>query len=107
MEQNTILLGGTVQDTVSWQAHLEMGEEALIQKLRKKLGTLKFMTKNMTMKGCRLLANGFIISRLIDLIPRWGGTEEKYKKRIQAVLNNTERYVTGAGCRVKASVLMD
>ena len=105
--KSTVLLGGTVQNSTSWQEHLDTGEEALLPKLRRKLGALKFLSRNLSMRSRRLLANSFILSRLTYLLPIWGGTEEKYHRKVQAVLNNTARFVVRAGKREKTETLME
>ena len=66
-------LGGTIQMNSTWQAHLESGDEPLIPKLRKLLGNIKFIGRGIPEKGKLLLVNGIIISRLMYLIPMWGG----------------------------------
>ena len=60
----------------------------------------------MDQKGKLLLANGYIISQVIYLLPLWGGTCKKYKHMIQVVINNTARWITGMGKRTSRSKLM-
>ena len=101
-----LLLGGTFHQTTSWKAHVDSGEEAILPKLRKKLGMLRYIGKNMKMKGKMMLANGYILSRVIYLLPLWGGTDKKYRQKIQVVLNDTARWVCGHGKRTRKIKLM-
>ena len=69
---------------------------------------LKFIGKNLNKKGKLMLANGFIISKIIYLIPLWGGgVEQKYRKKVQIIMNNTARWITGWGKRTNSSKLMN
>ena len=46
VKQSNILLGATLQNDLKWRAHLESGEEPMLASLRKKLGALKHLSKN-------------------------------------------------------------
>ena len=105
--KSTILLGGTIQQNSTWQAHLETGEEPVIPKLRKLLGNLKFIGREIPEKGKLILVNGILISRMIYLMPMWGGTSSKYIKQMQAILNNCARYISGKHKRTKTLELME
>ena len=71
----------------------------------KKLGALKHLSSKLPLKSRKLLANSFIISRLVYLLPIWGGHRIKRPQKIQAVLNNTARFMTGLGKWVSMRVL--
>ena len=43
------------------------------------------------------LANSIIISRLIYLLPIWGGGPDKYMNKVQIILNKTARFINGQG----------
>ena len=89
------LLGINLHENLTWNSHLSTGEKSIIPAVRKKLGALKFMSKTVPQKGRLLLANGMLISKIIYLIPVWGGAETKYLKQLQVLLNKAARYVTG------------
>ena len=99
-------LGGNLQSNLLWQAMLETGEDAVIPILRKKLGTLKFLGKNMPEKCRKLLANGLILGKINYLLPLYGGAPAKYTKKIQIIMNNTARFITKAGRRTSQTSLM-
>ena len=100
------ILGCNIQNTTSWQTHIDGDKDSLLPKLRKQLGLLKFIGKEMTFQGRKLLANGLILSRLCYIMPIWGGTPHKYRKKLQIVLNNTARWVSNSSKRTSKSKLM-
>ena len=93
--RSNILLGGTLQDDLQWRAHFETGEEPLLSALRKKLGTLKYLSKNIPQKSHLILASGLILSKMLYLLPIYGGTQQKYLSKLQTIMNNSIRHVTG------------
>ncbi len=60
----------------------------------------------MNSKGKLLLANRYIMSRIIYLIPLWGGKDFKYRRKVQAVMNETVRWISRFGKRTKKLKLM-
>ena len=74
-EKETLLLGCTLQNNTTWQLHLETGHNALIPKLRKRLGALKYIGKDLSQKANLLLVNSYMISTLLYLLPVWAGTD--------------------------------
>ena len=103
----TVLLGVTLQQNTTWQAHLDTGEDPLIPKLRKTLGGIKYIGKFLSEKGKLMLMNGLVISRLTYLIPMWRGTNDKFLSKIQAVQNNAARFISGKHRRTKTKELME
>ena len=67
---------------------------------------LKFIGQDMNFRGKLLLANAFMISRIIYLLPLCGGTSAKYTKKVQIMMNMTARWVTGSGRRTRSLKLM-
>ena len=100
------LLGGNLHFNLSWRGMIETGEKAILPTLRKKLGALKHAGKMVPTRSKKILANGFILSRINYLIQVWGGTEAKYIRKLQTMLNATARYVTGACRRTSTRWLM-
>ena len=105
--KNEKCLGGTLQDNMQWQAMLETGPDPLLPRLRKKLGILKHVAKNMPHKSKLLLATGLIVGKINYLLLLYGGTQDKYLNKIQVILSNTIRFVTGAHRRTKTNTLMN
>ena len=105
-KRDTLLLGCTLQQNTTWQSHLNIGENALIPKLRKKLGSLKYVAKDFPTKAKLLLVNAHLISHMLYLIPLWAGTEKKYISKLQVTLNNAARFIWNEGKRTKTQHLM-
>ena len=101
------LLGVNLQQNLSWNSHLNTGEKALIPELRKRLGQLKFISKYIPTKSRLMIANSLIQSRIIYLIPLWGGTYPTNIKKVQTLINNVARWITNSGKRTKTRVLME
>ena len=80
----TRILGGNLQDDLSWKYQLETGKKALLPCLRMKIGALKLIAKNIPKKGGLCLVNGIVISKLVYLLPVWGvcrrAGEEKLRR---------------------------
>ena len=103
--KNAKCLGGDLQNSLQWQSMMETGKDAIIPNLRKKLGNLKYLANNIPRKCKILLINGMIQGKINYLLPLYGGTHEKYTKKIQAIMNNSIRWATGAGKRTKTRTL--
>ena len=104
--KNERCLGGTLQHNLTWQAMLDTGEDTLIPILRKKLGILKYLSKNIPQKSRLLLANSLLIGKINYLLPIYGGAPKKYLDQIQRIMNNSVRFITGASRREKSEKLM-
>ena len=91
--KDTLLLGATLQDNTTWQSHLETGDNALIPKIRRKLGVIKHIARDFTQEAKLLLINGYVMNQILYLIPLWSGTCEKYLQKLQVTLNNSARFV--------------
>ena len=103
----TRLLGGNIQDDLTWRGQLELGKKALLPILRTKIGALKIIARNVPEKGRLCLANGIIISKLLYLLPTWGGTHESNLKKTQQVMNMAARVVLNVGRKTKVRTLME
>ena len=100
------LLGVNMGEDLTWNAHLLKGEKPLLASLRKQTGIIKFLSKNMKMSSRKTLAEGLVLSRIKYLLPLWGGTTENLLRKIQVIINNTARAVTGLGKRTSTLTLM-
>ena len=106
-EMSLRILGGNFHRNLSWTAHLEVGENPLLPTLRKRLGALKHLSKEIPKKCRLLLANGFIMSKIVYLIPLWGGTYNKQMGKVQTIMNMTARWINNASRKTKTSTLME
>ena len=100
------LLGINLQNDTSWKSHLQTGEKPLMSALRKRLGALKHLGTQVPKNGRKLLATGLIISKLIYMIPVWGGAPITYIRKLQRIVNNSARYILNGARRWKTDRLM-
>ena len=69
------LLGGYLQENSNWEAHLEGAEKALLPDIRRKIGAIKHLGVNIPRATKLRLANAFVISKILYLLPVWGGPQ--------------------------------
>ena len=106
-EKEARLLGVNISDNLTWRAHLSTGEKALFPGLRKQLGMLKFLSRNISKAGRKTLAEGLILSRIQYTLPLWGGTSKSNHKKLQVLINKAAQIVTGRGKRASTRSLME
>ena len=106
-QEHVRLLGLNIQRDLSWKAQLESGTKPLLNELRKRLGGLKHLGRQIPRKGRQILANGMIQSKLTYMIAVWGGTHRKYLDKLQRLQNNTARFVINGGQRWKSEKLLN
>ena len=100
------LLGANLNKDATWVHHLELGEKPILKILRLTLGVLTHISKNMSSKCRLLLANGLFLSKMIYLLPMWGGLTEKNARKLQVIMNKCARMVLGANRRTRTRDLM-
>ena len=69
----TRLLGCNISQNLGWSEHIETGEKALLPRLRRQLGALKLLARELPKKSKLLLSNGLIISKINYMAQAWGG----------------------------------
>ena len=106
-QQHIHLLGGNIQNNMSWKAHLIDGEKAVIPTLRRRLGSLKHIASQLPRKSRQTLANGLISSRIHYLVQVWGGAHNKFLNKMQTILNKLARFVCNANRRTSTRSLME
>ena len=93
------ILGVIFNKTLIWKEFLEVGQEAMVGKLKRKLGALKFASKFSTYNTRLKLANGCIMSIITYGIQVWGlHCKTSVLKKVQSVQLNTLKWVTGKYC---------
>ena len=68
----TKILGMCFDLNLSFKSHFEVGRNALIPKHKKKLGTLKFLSRKMTIQQRNILVDDVIMNRIHYGITVWG-----------------------------------
>ena len=100
------LLGANINKDANWNHLLELGEKPLCKSLRSTLGMLTHLAKHLPQKSRLLLANGLFMSRLLYLLPMWGGLPLKDTKKIQTMMNKCARMVLNRSRRTRTRDLM-
>ena len=100
------ILGANLKKNMTWQAHLESTNKGLLPELRKQLGILSRMGNILPQKTKLTLANGFLMSKVVYLIPLWGWSTENFIKKTQRILNKTARWITRKPRKTKIIELM-
>ena len=67
--------------------YLESGEKAILSSIRQQLGTQQHLGDKIPCACRKVLAEGFIVSTLVYLIPIWGTTTSNQTRRAQILLN--------------------
>ena len=91
------LLGGLIHQNLKWTEHILLNEDSLIKKLGTRLNALKQIGKYADFQTRKMFANGLFMSKLIYLIPLWGGCEKFLIRALQVVQNKAARVVTKLG----------
>ena len=89
------LLGANLNKDATWSHQLELGDKPILKSLRSTLGMLTYISKNMPVSSRLLLANGLFISKLLYLLPMWGGLPNRDAKKLQSLINKCARTVLG------------
>ena len=90
----TRMLGLNIQNNLLWDGHLTSGKKAVLPAVRRQIGMISRLAKNMSFKARLHLTNSLVLSRLSYMICMWGNTTPNYITRAQVVLNAAARVVT-------------
>ena len=101
------LLGVNLNRDATWNHQLELGEKPLLKVLRSVLGTLTHISKNLPTKSRLLLANGLFMSRMLYMLPMWGGLPKRDSSKLQRLMNKCARMVLSANRKTRTSKLME
>ena len=80
-EKYTRLLGGNISDNLCWNDHLETGEKALLLRLRKLLGALNLLARQLPRASRLLLVNVLLLSKISYLIQIRGATPKSQLRK--------------------------
>ena len=86
------ILGLNVQNNLTWNFHLENGKKPLLPSIRRSLGALKSIGKQVPFNCRNTLARGFVQSRLTYLISIWGGATPNLIRKVQIIQNMAARW---------------
>ena len=91
------LLGVNIHQNLKWHEYLQNNDKSLLKCLNQRLSALKLISHFSSFKIRLMIANGIFISKLIYVMPLWGGCEEYLLTSLQVVQNKAARFVTRCG----------
>ena len=100
------LLGVNINRDATWSHQLSLGDKPVLKTLRSVLGVLTHVSNYLPMKSKLLLANGLFISRLLYLLPMWGGLPKRDMKTLQIIMNKCARMILGLPRKTRTRALM-
>ena len=105
----TRLLGMNVSRNLCWTDHLESGDKHFVLPiLRRQLGALFLLAKQIPKSSRLLLVNGLFMSKLTYLMQIWGAAPKTLLRKVQVLMNKAARFVTGRDKRTRSTIkLMD
>ena len=71
--ENEIMLGGIIHKNLKWTEHIQNHSDSLLKSLTKRLFALKKICRISSFKTRKMVAEGIFTSKLIYLMPLWGG----------------------------------
>ena len=101
------LLGTNINRDATWAHQLELGDKPILKALRSMLGMFSHISKHMPVASRLLIANGLFLSKLLYLLPMWGGINKRDSKKIQTIINKCARTVLGLGRQTRTRTLME
>ena len=100
------LLGGFIAQNLKWTNHILLNENSLVKQLGIRVIALKKISRVADFKTRKMFADGLFMSKLIYLIPLWGGCEKFLIKSLQVVQNKAARTVTRMGIYTPVQILL-
>ena len=74
------ILGGTIQNNLTWIGHMETAKKAILPQIIRNLGMMKNLGNKLPLECRNTLARGMVISKINYLISIWGGGHQKSQK---------------------------
>ena len=100
------LLGGFIAQNLKWTNHILLNDKSLVKQLGTRLNALKKISRVADFKTRKMLADGLFMSKLVYLIPLWGGCEKFLIKALQIIQNKAARSVTKLGIYTPVQTLL-
>ena len=88
------LLGAHIHQDMRWRENILDNKDSLLKSLNKRQGALKSLSKVASFKTMKTIADGIFMSKLIYMMPVWGGCEDYLIKSLQVVQNKVARSMT-------------
>ena len=96
-----------MHNNLLWDAHLSSGKKAILPAVRRQLGMISTISRNMSKKARLQLVNALALSKLTYMMCLWGNATSNHIRKAQVVLNSAARLVTGKRKTTKQRDLME
>ena len=90
------ILGTIINSNLKWDSHINEGNTSLMAQLKQRVNSLKLISKAVSQKFARNLANSLIISKLNYNIEIWGDTSKYNINKINNILYKAAKIVLGS-----------
>jgi len=87
------LLGMITTSDNTWEEHLLTGDKAVLPSCRKKIGALRYTSRDLPQTAKLQLANGVVMSRLLYGIQLWSFALKDILRKVQTVKNQAALFV--------------
>ena len=88
------LLGAWLHEDMKWRENILDNKESLVRGLSSRVGALKMVSKVASFRNRKMIADGIFMSKLVYLIPLWGGCAKYLIESLQTLQNKAARAVT-------------
>ena len=100
------LLGGLISNDLKFNEHIRNNEKSLYRLLINRINALRKVSSISSFKTRKMLADGLVMSLLINLITVWGGCTGYLLTMIQTLQNRAARIVTKSGWRTPVKEML-
>lgn len=100
------MLGGNISQNLNWSNHILLNDKSLVKQLGTRLNALRKINKVADFRTRKMLADGLFMSKLVYLIPLWGGCEKFLIRALQIIQNKAARSVTKLGIFTPVQTLL-
>ena len=101
------LLGTFIHQDLKWNEYIADNQNSLIKSLTTRVNALKKISLYSSFKTRLMIGNGLFMSKLIYLIPLWGGAGSGLLKMLQVAQNSAARYITRSSWYTPKTELME
>ena len=100
------LLGGTISKDLKWTEYILLDKKSLIKQLGIRLAALNKICSISNFKTRKMITNGLFMSKLVYLIPLWGGCGDVLLRSLQVMQNKAAKLVTRHGLYTPTKTLL-
>ena len=98
--------GAEVHQDMKWTAHILKSDKSLVRSLTRRASALQKIQKIASFKTRKIIGTGIFMSKLIYLIPLWGGCQDYLVRALQVVQNKAARAITKLNIFTPTRVLL-